>query len=105
MIHHHAYRQSVFRRHDGIFAIFALDPHLEIFEVRQIFCNRIIKGNFAFLNQDRHAHTAEPLGLGTLHEYIIHAHRDLFFNIRPTETRSFLNTITVKYADRARKFS
>ena len=95
----HSYGEWIFGFPENSGAVVFAFDHPERTEFRKVFIDRIVELEAAFLYQLGHGHPAEALGLGALHEYIVHGNRSLVFYIGITQAAGLLYTVVVEYAD------
>ena len=64
-------------------------------EFRKVFGNGVVKGNLAFLNEFRNGHAAEALGLGALHERVVHGDGAFRPRVCIADAAGFLDTVII----------
>ena len=95
MIHTHSDCEDILGLVQHHCAVSLAVEHPECTEFRKIFGNGIIQRNLALLNELRNGHPAKPLGLGALHEHVIHSDRALRSRVRITDAACLLYTIII----------
>ena len=83
----------------GLDAIFLLIQNPQIFKLGEVLRHGIVQRDFAFFDELRYGHSAESLGLGALHESVVHLDLALGGHIGVTNAASLLDSIFVKNTD------
>ena len=99
VVHDHTDGQGVFSRNSFDFALLALDCHLEIFELRKILGNGIVKRKFSLFHKNGNGHTAESLGLGALHIGAVQSDGAFFGRIGIAHAGGFLQVAFAENTD------
>ena len=95
MVKAHPDSQHIFRLVQCHCAVCLFIKHPERTEFRKIFGNGIIQRNLTLLNELRNGHPAKSLGLGALHEHVIHGDRALRSRVRIADAAGLLYTIII----------
>ena len=105
VVHDHADGEGRLRLDEGLHTVFVgfLDP--ERLEFRQVFRDRVIQIDLALFDQHGDGDTAETLGLGALHEHVIHGDGAFGRDVGISDAGGLLNAVFVEDVDGARELT